>query len=285
MMLLSPVPLVLLGLRHPLRRSLLVLLAASLIVALFVGPLSALSYFFAFGILGITIGRLSAQGKSSVELLLWGIPVSLAGKLLLMVLLTKLMGLNPFDLDLESMKEMFEKFLPMISDGQTAAVLKTQLENVMKMVPLLFPATVTLAAAADCLLSCWFSEKITARLGGMKIPALPHLSSWRFPRSILGAFVAAIICIYWGTHEDINGSFGLLTRVGLNLRLLVSIFFIAQGLAVGAFFLEKRSKSRTFVVAMVFAALLIPLLSQLALVTGVLDQWWDFRVRFGGEQS
>lgn len=102
--LLSPVPLVVLGLRHPMRNSLMGLVVAALIVMLILGPVSALSFVLGFGLLGVLLGRLVQKKKDAVEIMLYGSMISLTCKLLLMALLVKITGLNPLDLDVTEMQ-------------------------------------------------------------------------------------------------------------------------------------------------------------------------------------
>lgn len=281
--LLSPVPLVVLGLRHPMRNSLMGLVVAALIVMLILGPVSALSFVLGFGLLGVLLGRLVQKKKDAVEIMLYGSMISLTCKLLLMALLVKITGLNPLDLDVTEMQSLLDTLLKLPSDPQTAAAMKEQWTNTLQLMPMIIPAILVMASVVDCWMSYWISGRVIKRLRGAELPKLPPFTSWRFPQSVLFAFFAAVICSYIGLQY--GGTKGLLLKVGLNLRLLVSSLFIIQGLSVAAYFLKRKNVNNFVIGLMIAAVILIPMLSQLVTIVGIFDICWDLRVRYGGDHS
>jgi hypothetical protein len=97
--LVCPAPLVVLGLRHSLGRAVLGVFVASFLVSALTGVTGGLFFLLGFGMLGVGLGFFARRLNSSVEILLYGVLVSLAGKLLLMVLIAKITGINPLGLD------------------------------------------------------------------------------------------------------------------------------------------------------------------------------------------
>ncbi|MDY3868628.1 MAG: DUF2232 domain-containing protein, partial [Pyramidobacter sp.] len=152
-----------------------------------------------------------------------------------------------------------------------------------KLLPMIIPAILVMASAIDCYLSYWVSAKVIKRLRGTELPQLPPFSSWRFPQSVLFAFFAAVLCGFLGVSY--GGPQGLLVRVALNLRLLVSSLFIIQGLSVAVYFLKRKNAGKVVTGCVAAAVLFIPFLSQLATMVGIFDICWDLRVRYGGDRS
>ncbi len=277
--LLCPVPMVVLGLRHSLRISLVAMVAATILAGMLGGPFSALSYGLGFGVLGVALARFIRRFRSAVEILLAGLLVSLAGKLLTMVCLLALTGINPFAVDAETMQPMIDQVAALYGDSEAV---RRQLQAVVQAIPLLFPAMLIIASAWDCFLGYWLTQRVMDRIGGsQRIPKLPLFRLWRFPRSLLWAYIAAGLCLLMGQNQE---GVTLLTRLGLNLKMVVSLFFLAQGLSVVAFFMERQHWGRGLRWAVIAAVFFIPLASEMASTVGILDQWLDLRVRYGGDR-
>lgn len=273
--LLCPAPLVILGLRHRPKMSLVGLVVATAIVALLSGPASAISFCLGFGVLGVGLGILASRLDQAVDIMLYGVVVSLVSKLVLMVVLTKLTGVNPFDPDVDQIRATMEKVFSMYG-GQDLSSVKEQVEQTIKAIPLMFPAMLTMASAVDCLLSYWVSRKVLARIGGIVLPSLPPFAQWRFPKSLLWAFAfSMVLLLFEGSLRD-----PLLSRVGLNLRLLVSMMFMIQGLSLAWDYMEYRSLSRFWRITLVVLIVFIPILSQIAVVLGLTDVWANIRSRY-----
>ncbi|SMG21450.1 YybS family protein [Dethiosulfovibrio salsuginis] len=273
--LLCPAPLVILGLRHRPKMSVVGLVVATVMVALLSGPVSAVSFCLGFGVLGVGLGILASRLHSAVDIMLYGVAVSLISKLALMVVLTKLTGINPFDPDLDQVRSTMEKVFSLYR-GQDMEGIKDQIEQTVRAIPMMFPAMITMASAVDCLLSYWVSRKVLARIGGVVLPSLPPFSSWRFPKSLLWAFaLSVVLLLFESTLKD-----PLLSRIGLNLRLLVSMIFMVQGLSLIWDYMDYRSISRGWRIALITLVVLIPLLSQIAVVLGLTDLWANIRTRY-----
>ncbi len=280
--LLCPVPMVVLGLRHSLRISLIAVGTATILAGLVGGFFSALSYGLGFGILGAVLAQIIKRFRSAVEILLAGVSVSLVSKLLTMFCLIRLTGINPMAVDAETLQPVVDQIVAFYGNSEA---IRGQLEAMVRIIPLLFPAMLIFASFWDCFLGYWVTERVMSRIGGpgRQVPKLPPFRQWRFSRSLLWAYIVAGLCIY--LDQGGLGTITLFTRVGINLRTLVSMFFLVQGLSVIIFFLDRRGTGRGLKVAVTVIALFMPLVSEIVVMTGILDQWLDLRVRYGGERS
>lgn len=277
---LCPAPLVILGLRHDLRKASIGVVVSTLIVMAFLGPVGAVFFCLGFGVLGVGLGFLARKYSNGVEIILYGILVSLGSKLLLMLVITKLTGVNPFSMNPAEMKTIVDKvFAFYAAKGMSTANLegiKDQVYKSITLIPLIFPALLTVASAVDCYLSYVVSSVVMKRIGGTSLPSITPFSEWRFPKSIFGALLVSIALSFAGNAY--KWSLGI--KVGTNLRLLVNMIFLLQGLSVTWFFLGKKKILPLFRGMILFFMLIIPMFSQLALLLGIIDMWFDIRTRF-----
>ncbi len=229
--LLAPAPLVVLGLRHDIKRSLLGLAIATILTAIFLGPLSSLFFLLGFGVLGVGLGYIARRSSSGVEVMLFGILLSLGSKLLLMVIAAKVTGINPFQLDGAEMQGMIDKIFAFYESagmsGESMNKVKEQFSQAMTVIPVIFPAILSVAAALDCYLSYKVSALVLKRLGGTTLPPLPSFAEWRFPKSFFGALLASFILSILPGQE---GGWNLPLRIGVNVRMLVNILFLLLSL-------------------------------------------------------
>lgn len=283
--LLAPAPLVILGLRHDLKKASLGLGVSTLLVAALPGPVSSLFFLLGFGVLGVGLGLLAKKIDKGVEILLYGILLSLGSKLLLMAVVARLTGINPFQLDGAEMQSMVDKVFQFyestgMSKDSLAAV-RLQFAESIRLLPVIFPAILTVAAALDCYLSYVVGSFVLKRIGNEPLPPLPPFSRWRFPKSVFGAFVVSILLSLIGSRE---GSMDFALKAGVNLRLLVNFLFLFQGLSLIWFFLTERiagSFGRLLRTVVIILTVLVPILSTLAVMGGIGDMWLDFRGRLG----
>ena len=280
--LLCPAPLVVLGLRQNLRTAVLGMGVATLLVAALMGLPGALFFSLGFGVLGVGLGYLARKQNRAVDILLYGVLVSLGSKLLLILLATKLTGVNPFSLDAETMQRMTEKVFAFYAahgmGGAGMEAMKEQMTATLKMMPLLFPALLTMASALDCWLSYVVTAAVVRRLGKVELPPLPSFGQWRFPKSVFWALLVSFLLALLGTRPDAPRVF---LQTGVNLRLVVQMLFFLQGSAVVWGLLEARGWRIAGRMTVFILGMLIPLLSHGALLLGIVDMWWDLRSRFG----
>lgn len=70
------------------------------------------------------------------------------------------------------------------------------------------------------------------------------------------------------------------SKVGINLRLLVSLLFMIQGMSVAWCLLGKtRVSGKVARGLIIFVSILVPVLSYMLIIVGLVDIWWDLRTR------
>jgi len=154
--------------------------------------------------------------------------------------------------------------------------MRAQVTAMARSLPILFPSFLLMASALDAWLSYAVSARVLRRLNRGNLPPLPRFAEWRFPKSVFWALVASLGLVLWGERE---GAPRAILQAGLNLRLVVQVLFLVQGLAVAWAWLESRGRGRVAKGLSVLLVLFIPLAAQIAEIAGVIDLWWDLRSR------
>lgn len=283
LILLSPVPLVVLEMRHDLRLGFVSLIAGSVLVLLFNGPIAALSYALGFALMGLSMGRIIELKSSAIEILGWSSLVSLGCKLIMAVLLFYVTGLNPMNLDMSGAQEMMDMMLKLPVGAEETAAVKEQLEATLKIMPLIIPAIFIIVAVIDSATCYWITGRVLRRLNHVDLPKLPPFNCWRFPSSLMWAFFVGLLCTWVGANYPAQA--GFLVRVGLNLDLLVRTLFLIQGVSLSAWFMDRKRIPRFARNVLLVMLILFPFLSQLATFAGIIDMCWNLRYRFGGDRS
>ncbi len=285
--LVCPAPLVVLGLRQSLGRAVLGVAAATIIIAAFTGVLGAFFLCLGLGFLGRARGAQGRRYAKAVELnTLRSAGYPWGARLLLMVIAVKLTGINPFGLDEAQIMPMVERFASIYSSmgmsGESISSAMDQMQRTLGLIPLIFPALLVMASTVDCFLSYAVSAVVLRRLGREALPRLPEFSHWRFPKSVFWALLVSIGLHAAGIYFQ---GFSFLERAGLNLRLLITVIFFFQGLAVAWYLMETRGFGRFARFGVTALIFLISFLAQITLILGIIDMWFDLRSRFRGGKA
>ena len=90
-----PVPIILLGVRHGYKWSLMATVVAGILIAILLHPLHAVGVAIGFGLTGIALGQCFRRNLSPVHSVLIGSVASLASKLIVLAISAAVMGINP----------------------------------------------------------------------------------------------------------------------------------------------------------------------------------------------
>jgi uncharacterized protein YybS (DUF2232 family) len=185
-------------------------------------------------------------------------------------------GQNPFIPNTEALNALFSQMsAAMLSQGggTDAAFLENSLKQMVSFVPYMLPSLILLSSMFDSFLNyklCGFLQRGQPRA----FPALPPLGEWRFPKSLLWAFLFAFAL---PLLVETDG-WPLGTMLEFNLKFLVNVFFFLQGLSLVWWWLLKR-KVHLFLRLLIAGALFFPLLGVWSVALGVGDICLDLRTR------
>jgi uncharacterized protein YybS (DUF2232 family) len=199
-----------------------------------------------------------------------------------MIIVSRLTGMNPFSFETGEFESILDKVMSLYSKtglipAESLSTLRGQLEATFRIIPQVFPALLAIAAGIDCILSYVVSRIVLVRLGRGVLPPLPPFGEWRFPKNIFWALLASVVLPFFGGSGPWASS---LSKAGLNLRLLVSLLFMIQGVSVTWALLGRtRVSGRLARGLIIFVAVLVPILSYFLIIVGLVDLWWDLRIR------
>ena len=273
-------PLLILTVRHGLKYGLAAAVAAMAVLSLFAGPPLAFRLFLAFAPTGVVLGWAIRKEYSGTRTFFSGLAASIGGKLLGFALIFFLMGIDPWQAQIDGMKEAFdatsEMYTAMGVDAQELAQSQQQIDGAIAMVAQLAPLIVLIMGLFDTFVLYFLGSRVLKRLGHAMPQALPPFSEWRMPRAFLYLFVLSLLAMYWGASHEIP----ILQQAGLNANMIAMMAGLVQGLAL-LHVLLKSYNVRTFLRTFIYIFVCLNgLLLQVVAFTGLVDIYVDYRRRF-----
>jgi Predicted membrane protein len=271
-----PVPIILLGVRHGFRWSVLATAAAGIMSAILIQPLQAAQIVIGFGLIGLVFGHAFRSGFGPFKTILWGSVACLISNLALLGLTLLVMGVNPFDMQLEAM----DKALGPVSEfyrglGVSETVI-AQMADQMKMLTTLFklliPAGLVMGAAVQTYLNFVVARAVLRKLGHT-VPSFPPFKEWTLPRPMLYFAVLAVGILYLG--QTMQQDF--VYKTGINLQWITAILLFGQGLALFYFLGDKYNLSRLMRNIILIMILTSGLLQVMLIFAGAFDLAVDYR--------
>lgn len=275
-MFLYPVAFVILGVRHGINYNILSLLISTLILGMITGMVSAISIFVAFAPLSVVLSYTIKNRKKSFDIILTStlfLFISLLSIIIIMKGMTGVSVINQLedffaqtlDIQMGALKNMN------LSSYEISKVVDV-LENFMKYTILILPSIIMISSLVIAYINYLVSALILRRLG-YGIVSIPKFSRFQLPNNILlgtgimflGAFILKVLKLFY--YETIL----------LNITVIVSFMFFAQGLSVIDYKLIQRKTPmllRVFII--IVFAMLLPF-GWMISILGVLDVIIDFR--------
>lgn len=270
-----PVPMILLGVRHGYKWSLLATVAAGLLIALLMHPLHALSVVVGFGLIGIVLGHAFRSDFAPGKTMIWGTAASLLSKAAIIGLGIVVTGINPLDMGntmTKTVEQAIDLYRGMGMSEEQLAQVKESMQTVMKLVPLVLPTGFFMAAIVDTYLNFLVAKAVLRKLGHT-VQEFPPFKHWTMPLAVVYAFAFALVGIYWGQSREIQ----LLYQAGMNLQVLASCMLFLQGMALIYFLADKYNLSRLtrgIILVLVFTN---GWFAQIVIFAGVFDLVADYR--------
>lgn len=271
-----PVPIVILGIRHGLKTSILSTVVAGIFVAILSGPFQAVSIVISFGLIGIAMGWAINKNLSPFKVLSIGGAASLISKVALIFITMLMIGINPLTEEINLLKEslsvagsFYEK---MGMDPQTVETTIESFTRSLELLPLVIPGIFIMASALDTFLTYIVTKAVLSRMG-QKLEDLTPFWLWRFPDYTVAFFLFGNLLVLLETYWPV----GILKAVGLNLSLVFGFVFFIQGFSLLAFFLGKYDVAKPLRLLIVFFVLFNPFFLNILFFAGLFDILFNFR--------
>lgn len=233
-----PVPIILLGVRHGYKWSLMATVVAGILIAILLHPLHAISVAIGFGLTGIVLGHCFRKGYSPVTSVLLGSVASLASKIAVLSITAVVLNINPLADQSEALAKAVEQAISVyrnfgLKEAELAQISES-MHGMLSMMKLILPAGFAMASVVDTFLNFLVARAVLRKLGH-HIPAFPAFSRWTLSPAILYAFIVSMLMIYWGKSREIE----MLATAGLNLQVASSMLLMLQGLSVIFFYAAR----------------------------------------------
>lgn len=271
-----PVPIVILGIRHGLRISILATVVSGIIVAMLEGPTQALTVVLSFGLIGVVMGWAIKHDFSPVKIMLVSGAASLVSRLVLVIMTFAIMGINPLTEEIAAMRESMDYAINLYKGmGINPDTLKSMTEsfdNIFNLLSVAIPAMLILGAVLDAFLNYAVVKMVMARLG-QKLKDFVPFWQWRMPTYTVFFYLVGVLLVmleqYWPA--------GVLRTVGLNLQVIFYFAFIIEGFSLMAYYMGKYMVPRGLRLLIVFMVFFNPFISQIVLWAGMFDILFNFR--------
>lgn len=284
LILLWPLPLLVLVVRHGMRWGILAALAAGVLMGLIVEPLLALRLVVAFAPAGLLLGWAFTKRLSAVQSFLLTNMASFAGMVAAMGLWLFVIGVNPLTEQVNPLQSSVDTTLQLYEGmGMSEEALAKSREDIaqgLQMLNYLFPLVFIMMGMIYGSVAYIAGCKVLKRLGH-DVPQLPPVHEWHLPQAFLYLFGFALVGLYWGGTRQIMW----LYQISLNANALAIIAGLVQGLVLlHCLFRHFKVKLVLRIVFYVFI-LMNPFLGQVVAMTGLIDMIFDYRQRFSARNQ
>jgi uncharacterized protein YybS (DUF2232 family) len=271
-----PVPIILLGVRHGIRWSVLATIASGLLSAILIQPLLAAKIVVAFGLIGLIFGHAFRAGFGPFKTIVWGSAACLVSKLASYALTFLLMGINPLNLQIEMLDQAttqaFDIYRNLGVPEEAIAQVQKQFGTMLTIFKVVIPAILALSAIFAAYINFILARAVLRRLGH-PTPVFPPFKEWTFPREMLYFVIISVAAVFAGHFLRQE----LVLKIGLNLMTAAAFFLFGQGLALFYYLTDKYNLSRlirTIILIMIFTNSIFQIVTVIA---GALDLDIDYR--------
>ena len=274
--LLWPVPIILLGVRHGYKWSIMATVVAGIIIAMLLQPMEAVSVVVGFGLIGIVLGYAFRMEFSPMKTMLWGSLASLLSNVAVLSIGAAVTGINPFSMDNDVMAKLIEQGVEFyrsmgMAEDQLAKMTEF-MKTMIDLVKVILPAGFIMASVVTTYFNFVIAKTVLKKLGH-RISDFPPFKSWTVPDYVVYFFALGLVMIYWGKSRDIT----VMYHIGMNLQVMASMLLFIQGLSLFNFIVDKYNLSRMVRGIILFLILTNGFLSQIVIFAGAADAIIDYR--------
>lgn len=281
-MLIAPAPVMLLAKRQGGREAALGVAFSTVLVFMLAGPVSAVMFFFSFGLLGLAFGAISDRAESGVDYVALAILASLTSKIILMSIFMKYAGVNPFAIPPEAADEIVGSVAATLSKGglsPSQQAIDGYAASMVETVSLLMPSMLILFAAIDT----FVTYGVVSRVVKIKnLADLPSFGEWRFPKNIFWALFAALIVDFASRAFPGQRFFAVISA---NLMEVLRGVFLIEGLSLFWYYMGRKKVNRLLMVGAAAFCVVFSPISYILSMVGIFDIWYDLRKRIRGKRT
>ena len=275
----APVPFMMIVRRFGHKEAFIALFLSVGLIQVLSGTVSAIMFMIAFATLGTSMGMLSLKAKSGVDYIASALFASVMSKVVLMVIFTKMAGVNPFVLTPEAAESMVNSFSSVLSGAgisPSSSSVQDYAREMVESISLLMPTMLILFAALDTIVSYSAVKFLLSRFNDGSFISLPPFGAWRCPKNILWALLASLIMdVASKAFPDQR----IFTVISVNLMEVMRGVFMIEGLSLMWYFMTKKGIGKYVKIAAASFCVLFSPASYILSMVGIFDIWYDLRKR------
>jgi uncharacterized protein YybS (DUF2232 family) len=270
-----PVPFTIFAARHGVKFSLLVV-AVSALLTIIIGALpSVFSAIFA-GLLGVVMGALYRQGRKATVVFLGGTVASLIFFLGSVVISYYFFKINPITSIQSMLTESIKMSETMLNQfGASDPKQVEMLKNMVALIGKLIPMLLILGSAQFAIINHWLSRKILKRLG-TDVSSFPAFREWSWPKSVMVYYLLVLIASMFMEKQGITG---ILNVILLNIKPILDIMMIIQGLSLIFYFAHAKGYGKGIPIVACVLVFIFPAFPFILILLGILDLGMNLRAR------
>ena len=277
-----PLPILLLIVRHGVRWGIMAVLVAGILTALLAEPTISVRLALAFAPGGIALGIGFRRDWGPSRILTVSVFVSMAAKLAALALLFAVTGVEPFSVQFDMMENSFDDTLSIyrglgMPEGQIAESREILTQN-LALIRMLIPLIVVMMGIIDTMINFIVGGMVLRRLGH-SVRTLPPFFMWRLSPVFVYIFGFSLVGAYWGATRGID----ILYRGSLNLLMLSTFAGLLEGFAVYAHAARHFRWPKILAYAVIFFVMMNSFLVRILAMVGLFDMVFDYRERYWRE--
>lgn len=279
-----PTPAIILAKRRGIKYTGLSLIAADIIISIFLGASTGFTYFILYTPFSLALAYGAYKDESANKTLLYGTAAYMISFVVLILSMNTIMGVNFVEQLKTTYTEsynMMEEMLSNLPQGSSTQDVDQALENMKILrdtsdyvITNLFPAMVIMVSVISSYVNYFIAIKFSKRFS-VNINKFEGLGNFSFPRTFMIAMAALLLISYLFSGLGINVSV-----IQLNLFTLIFSAMVLQGIAVIKFFLDKSQMKKSMKTLIMFIIIYIALFAGMTLVVaivGIIDLSIDLR--------
>lgn len=266
-----PIPIVYMILKHDFRETIIIIIIAAVINALFIGFIIDISIgiimgmytVIGFGLIGFFLGAGLKENFSPFKTLI----LTIIGVLISNLIIT---FVTPYLLNF-SYQEIFTEISKTFEQNQLLSDYTYLLEQQLMLFKIIFPSIMVITAIIIGSFIYYITIKYINKKGFNKNSFKP-IKYWFFPRSLsIGiAILLFINSVFFKTNMAVN-------QIFINIVFVLLFLVFLQGFAIGLYYLTKL-KSSFFIILYIIAIIFFNFITlPVLIILGLVDMWFNIR--------
>jgi uncharacterized protein YybS (DUF2232 family) len=272
------VPLIVLGKKHGFKYASISLVASSLIIGMFAGPVYAISLILLLGSPSLIMGWLLNIEKSTSTIIGAGTVAALISMVLLIAFSQMVTGIPLF----ESIKTIFDEsvkmqesmFASIGTDPAKIELMMKSLNQTREQIMLIVPGAFVAWSVITTLLNYYLALKILKRTG-VQVPYMAPFRELVLPRNIMMGTIIIYLLSLIASYLNIVDPDVLMA----NVQILIIYTYAIQGIAVVLWYMHRRKTMKLVQILIVTVVLLSSIGTMIFFMIGVTEVAFSIRKR------